>query len=175
MDVMTRRRTIINSVMKDNTVIGSFLYTSNDKGTAKTIDLPYHGNGYPVSVIIFPSSGPSDYNASWYNKVQRYANVFYCAIKSIISSSSIPDYVNDDANNYAFVITRYKNSTSSSNVYATAAMAFTPFYKQNVISDSNYYSIVSFDNKNTMKVFVANTSNGFLDGVEYTYIIEYSE
>ena len=176
MDVMARRRTIINSAMKDNTIIGSFMFASNDKGTAKTIDLPYHGNGYPVSIIIFPSSGPGDYNdTNWYTKVQRYANVFYCATKTILSSLSIPDYTNNAENNYAFVITRYKNSTSASNVYATAAMAFTPFYIQNSVSDSYYYSIVSFENKNTMKVFIADTSNGFMDGVEYTYIIEYSE
>ena len=56
-----------------NFVTGTFIGSNAEKGTAKSITVPYTGNGYPIAGIIYPTVGAFNSASEYYSAVQRYA------------------------------------------------------------------------------------------------------
>ena len=151
------------------TVIGTF--TGTTTGAAMDVNIPYTGSGYPMSVLIFPSCGP--YAGTFHALIQRYVCAVYAVIKS--DTSVPPHYTGSSLDNGDSTTTfnRYKNSTSNRTSYSNASSSSYRYYvDEDATSGSG--TIVKIRSKNKMSVFIAGSSYGFADNIEYTYIATYS-
>ena len=159
-----------------NIVTGTFTPTSTEKGTAKSITIPYSGTGYPVALLIYPTAGAYKSGTSIYTSTQYRAIVTTMAIKCDISTT--PDYTNTAIQNQAYVISSYKGSSSDSTVYSTTSISKNAnYFSTNSISESSGITVARFNNSRTISVYIAlddGSKYGFLAGTEYTYQIVYS-
>lgn len=152
-------------------VSGTFTGSTSEKGSAKSITIPYSGSGYPIYGVIYPSGGAWKPSGTLTTLVQRYAIIWAAFVKDDFSAT--PDYSANAAQNYGETYLQYKNSDNDATVvaysakhnlrlyYTSAALAYT----------DNFWRINS---STSMSVFIANTSYGFPDGIEFTYHIIYS-
>ena len=160
-----------------NIVTGTFTPTSAEKGTAKSITIPYSGTGYPVALLIYPTAGAYKSGTSIYTSAQFRAIVTTMAIKCDISTT--PDYTNNATQNQAYVISTYKGSSSDSTVYSVTSVAknYNFMYRYSAEGASGT-SVARFYNSGTnLTVYIVpdgGTEYGFLAGQEYTYQIIYS-
>lgn len=152
-------------------VIGSFTGLVTEKGSSKSITLPYTGSGYPIAMLIYPTAGAYKSGSDFYTTVQRYASAGYFYAKSDMSLT--PDYSSNDIKNCGMACSIYKSSDSDATLYTrNSYMDDTILRNQNVTASSVDY--VRFHSATDLKVFIADTSYGFMAGTEYTYIIYYS-
>ena len=151
-----------------NYVKGTFNYSSSG---AKTITLPYTGNGYPTQLNIFAVGGLYG-NATYYDTLQRYAVGSFQMLKYYPNTA--PTYTTSGSANYGGTFTRYKSSTSNASSITTGSATSANSFSS---SDSSASSSLcaKFLSKTTLSVFIASTSYGFMDGVDYEYHIIYSE
>lgn len=150
-----------------NFVEGSFTGTSSG---AMDVSIPYTGSGYPVAIIIAPAGGIRGSN--YYSTIQRYTVGHWSAYKTFESVAAT--YSGTGQQSYYTVASVYKNSASSatsttrtSNVNETVADGTTP-------TASDAIKVVKLKSKNTMSVYIADSSYGFMPNVEYNYKIIYS-
>lgn len=154
-----------------NYITGTFT-TSSTVGSSQEISVPYTGNGYPIFASVEVTGGY--YNPSitaWYDAIQRYAIGWWMMTKR--EQSVTPTYTRSGNADYGCLIVRYKNSTYSSTGYAQTASTTGGTYTQDVFDDID--GAIGFSSKNTMLVYVANTSYGLMANLSYTYHIVYSE
>lgn len=157
-----------------NTVTGTFNFDSSKKGTAQEITLNYSGAGYPIAVMIYPAEGGSNSSGTFYSKVQRYAVAKYFMAKSFLTgSNATPTYTNSGNNNKSDGFVSYKSSSSNATSYSTSTTS-TTIYSGDDATSSVASQAVRFKTAKKMSIFVADTSYGFCDGIEYTYCIQYS-
>lgn len=158
-----------------NVVSGSFIALSSEKGTAKEITLDYSGNGYPIIINIFPSEGSYNSGGDLYNTLQRYVIVTSTVTKSYMTGTYAEPHFGGQANyDYALIIGRYKSSATTAYSVATGASNDASiYYNQNANGDS-YSEAVRIKSTTKLSVFIANTSYGFKDGIEYSYVVFYS-
>lgn len=153
--------------------VGTFTGSDAEKGTAKTITIPYSGNGYPVAGVIFPSAGSYNSESAFYSAVQRYAIDKFTFAKANTESS--PDFSSNTEKNWAFVTADYKGSDSSATTYSRNGYGDTAIYDSGSYASASSVGCVKLNGSKAMSVFIAGTSYGFMAGVEYTYMIVYSE
>ena len=156
-----------------NFVTGTFTGSSSERGGIKTLPISYTGNGYPISVQIYPTVGSYKSGTDAYTSKQKMAMIVYSMTKD--DAGTAPDWGSDVEKNRGVVFALYKNSDSDGTVLTTSMKKDTrTFTTQNPVGT---YSVnaVRFYDKNTMKVWIANTGEyGFIPEVEYTYQIVYS-
>lgn len=149
--------------------IASGTFKGSSSG-AMDVSVPYTGSGYPVAIIIAPSGGirGSDY----YSTIQRYTVGHWSAYKTFESVAAT--YSGTGQQSYYTVASVYKNSTSSatsttrtSNVNETVSDGTTP-------TASDAIKVVKLKSKNTMSVYIAASSYGFMPNIDYQYHIIYS-
>lgn len=159
-----------------NIVTGTFTPTSAEKGTAKSITVPYSGAGYPVALLIYPTVGAYKSGTSIYTSAQYRAIVTTMAIKCDISTT--PDYTNNAIQNQAYVISTYKGSSSDSTIYSVTMSTHYNFMYRYPAEGTSGTSVARFYNSGTnLTVYIASDNGseyGFLAGTEYTYQIVYS-
>lgn len=157
-------------------ITGTFTGTTAEKGSAKSITVPYSGSGYPVSILIYPTAGGYKSDTDIYASTQYKAIVSFCGIKCDVSQT--PEYVNNTIENQAYVHATFKNSSSDSTAYAGTVSKNATTYYRYVASGNAAASAVRFYNSGTnLSVYIApdgGTEYGFLAGTEYTYVIQYS-
>ena len=158
-------------------VSGTFTGSASEKGSAKSITIPYTGSGYPVSVLIYPTEGGYESGSTIYNTAQNRAVVAYMAVKCDIEST--PTYVNNVIQNNALSISVIKGSNSDATSYSTSSLYRTAnTYYSSPSTGNNGGTIVRFYNSATnLSVYIAaygGSEYGFLAGQEYTYQIIYS-
>ena len=158
-------------------VSGTFTGSASEKGSAKSITIPYSGSGYPVAILIYPTGGGYNSNTAIYSSTQLKAMVTFMAIKG--DTSLTPDYTNNAIQNFAFVMASYKNNSSQYDSYAgTSPAKNTTLYYRFTASGGSATSVARFYNSATnMAVYIApdgGSEYGFLAGQEYTYQILYS-
>ena len=156
-----------------NIVEGEVTITA-EKGTVQTIDLSYSGTGYPIACFIWPRNGtfdPDD-DTPWYGTIQRYAVGVYSMVKQ--KKSARPNYYSNALLNNGSVVLLYKSSTSSASNYSSRITA-AEWVFNNSEEPTASTRCVAFSNYKTMKLFVANTSYGFMNGASYRYLIVYSQ
>lgn len=162
---------VLVSVGSQNIISGTFTASESEKGTVKIITIPYLGNGYPYAMMIYPSYGPYKSGTTMYDTIQPYAINSYFMIKSDMSTA--PDFADTSDKNRAFACSVYKNSDTIPTSYnRNSYMDVTMYRNQDATAAS--VDCIRFNNAITMQVFIANTSYGFMAGVEYTYRIFYS-
>ena len=152
-------------------VMGTFTPAESEKGNAKTISLAYTGSGYPIALIIFPSVGINKANSDFATLAQKNVIIEYVRVKA--DTSATPTYSGSGNENKGSYIAFYKNSDSdptqtSQNVGLDGTM-FT-----SSAAGTSAGTIVRFNSSTALSVLVANTSYGFKDGIEYTYLVLYS-
>ena len=154
-------------------VTGTFTGASSEKGGIKTLSISYTGNGYPISLQIFPTAGSYESGSSAYTSTQKMAMIVYTMTKD--STSATPDWGNDAEKNRGVVFAMYKNSDSDGTVVTSSMKKDTRIFTTPNPVGTYSVNAVKFYDKNTMKVWIANTDEyGFLPEVEYTYQIIYS-
>lgn len=167
----------VPSTSGGSVITGTFTGADAEKGTAKTIIVPYSGSGYPISVLIYPTAGAYKSETDIYTSTRNKAVVTFMVIKSDVSL--VPDYNGNELKNHAYGITTYKGSSSDAGVYSSNnVVKNTITYYRYTADGSSAISVVRFYNSGTnLTVFIAsdNVSDyGFLAGTEYTYVIQYS-
>lgn len=153
-----------------NVVEGSF--TTQSSSGVQTISIPYTGSGYPISALIFVKDGA--YNTAisdWYNSTQRYAIGLWGCTKAVTTSS--PTYTTSGTQNQAVTFAIYKNSTSSSTSYTRTSAMNTNTYSSSNASNAAA-TAARFKSATSLSIYVASTSYGLMDSLEYQYIIVYS-
>ena len=153
-------------------VSGTFTGQNAEKGSAKNISVPYSGSGYPIAAVIYPTNGAYKSGDSLYSLVQKSAVLTWSMAKCNTSTSPTYNDINAEAN-HATCSVVYKNSDSDATSTSVSRSANTPVFNQNKAAASTVH-VARFSDAQTMTVFIANTSYGFVAGVEYTYDIIYS-
>lgn len=154
-----------------NFVHGSFT-ASTTTGSVNTVTIPYTGNGYPVAAIVVVSGGAyNSTNTGWYSKIQRYVVGQWTFSKAVMTST--PSYGTSGSQNQGVTTWVYKNSTSSATSYSRSSAMSTNALSSSAPTGAGA-TCVRFQNKTTLRYFVASTSYGLLAGLEYEYFIVYS-
>lgn len=153
-----------------NVVTGTFKHT--EQGW-HTISLPYNGNGYPVSINIYPKDGHG--HGEFATTVRRYSLAFFVIYKSDFTEA--PLYNGSDVVAYWYM---YKSSTTDATSYANSGTSGSVFfYNVDQPTTNSATNAVRIYDKNTLNVRVVdlthNTSRyGFLVNTDYTYVVQYS-
>lgn len=152
---------------ESNVVVGTFVGTT--EGTAMDVDIPYTGNGYPVSVIIYPSaSAESVFDST----IRQYAVAFYSSVKNGLSQSPAYSGGTDDK---AKVLYRSKSSSSNASAMSDSSGITAPIY-DNIAATGATNNVVKINSATKLSVYIIGTTGrGFLANTEYTYIVVYSE
>lgn len=153
-------------------VTGTF--TGTTEGVGMAVSVSYTGVGYPVAVVIYPSTGANKSGSSMETLVKKQAIIIYCAVKDDISS--VPPYTSSTDASKASISAIYKNSTSDASVTGGNRYISATFYRTYSVSNG-LDSVVRFSNSTTMNVYImaANDAGyGFAKDIEYTYQIVYS-
>ena len=157
-----------------NYVEGTF--TPTTPGAVFDVSVPYTGSGYPVSLVIAPAVGA--YNSAggnFYSLVKRYAIGTYCMYKARATSAPAYNTASSVVSDSGVVIINYKSSTSSASSYAAAHSESRRIYTTAVNPSTTNTDTVKIRSSTQFSVMTANTSYGFVAGVEYAYHIMYSE
>ena len=158
-------------------VTGTFTGQASEKGSAKSIIVPYSGSGYPLLLAIYPTAGAYKSDTDIYTVVQYKAIVQYFASKC--DASLTPDYTNNAIQNQFMITGAFKGSSSTSDSYSSPSISknYATCYK-NIANGTGVNNVAKFyTSGTTLSVYIApdgGTEYGFLAGTEYTYVIEYS-
>ena len=154
-----------------NVVTGTFKGTTT--GAAMDVNLSYSGSGYPISVSVQPTGGYLN-NSTFNSTVQRYAIASFIGMK--LYPDATPTYTSSSANeNLMITNQRYKSSSSNATSYGgSSGVTNASTYTTSNSSATSSSGCLRFKNKNTMNVYIASTSYGFMANVEYKYWILYS-
>lgn len=146
-----------------NVVSGEFTGTADG---VLNISVPYSGSGYPIALLIFPTSGPIG-DVAFNQLLQRSALQCVSMIKTYVNTT--PAYessVNDNAIRHS----RYKSSTSNASSYSGSTELKYMFDTNGAASGS--YAV--FKNSFTLSVLIVSSGTGFPKNIPYTYHIIYS-
>jgi lysophospholipase L1-like esterase len=152
-----------------NIVTGTFKGTTT--GAAMDVDLAYTGNGYPVAIIIYPKEGAYNPNSSAYALVQRYASLWFNAVKAYADVA--PNYDNSGTDDQYTVTNRTKNSSSNSTAYG-ANIGPDIIVASGGDAGATVQNVVKLKSKTKMSVYIASSAYGFPANIEFTYHVIYS-
>lgn len=150
-------------------VTGTF--TGTTAGSAITVSVPYTGNGYPIALMIFPSTGAYKTGSSIYSLAKKYAIVAGARIKR--DTSSTPTYSGSGEENKGCYFVLYKNSDSDATIGVTnGALDGTMFTADSAGSTAG--TVMRINSSTQFSVMIADSSYGFVENIEYTYWMVYS-
>lgn len=152
-----------------NVVKGTFKSSLN--GYSISVSTGYSGNGYPISIAIFPSEGSYKTGSPAYLAVRRYGLVSWTAVKC--DPLAEPTYLSTSADDMSVSVI-YKSSASNANQYSGATQ-INGAVLSNSSASRTYYLCARYNNSNKLSVYIGGTSYGFIPDIEYTYIIVFSE
>ena len=152
-------------------------FTAQSTAGVQTINLPYSGTGYPVSISIYVKGGlynsSNSANPTWYNLVQRYAIGEFSATKS--NSDTAPNYGTTGGNRNSMpIMARYKSSSSNGTSYSVGNSLQTAIFSSSNPGSTNSYTVAKMPDAKTLKVYVNTSGYGFAAGVIYEYCVSYS-
>ena len=144
-------------------------FTGSTTGVAMDVSIPYTGSGHPVAGIIYPSAGGNAGNIA--SLAQKNVMITYSFVQ--VDVTETPTYSGNTSNNQATVTSLYKYSDSDPTSTTSNRGVTTHFFDSSGAAASTT-NVVRFKSATTMSVFIAGTSYGFKEGIEYTYDIIYS-
>lgn len=147
-----------------NCVTGEF--TTGESLGVETINVPYHGNGYPVGVLITLENGVN--SEPYESLIARGAIGAYMVLKSIMNVP--PDYANGD-NDYAQCVKYYKQSSSSDNI---TIATFKPKCYREDDPDTSAYNNLHIHSATEILIYVRGNFHGFLQNTKYKYVVWYN-
>lgn len=149
-----------------NIVFGGF---TADTAGVHDYSVPYSGNGYPVTMVIWPEDGFTEQVTD-----SIYEVCFYGAVKE--SKYVAPDYtgVSSAKPNRAYVATTHRRSGSAMGGSTQTAY---PYSTDGAKATASNTQLAIFKNKNTLSIYAQESTSyyGFSVGAKYRYMIEYSE
>ena len=154
-----------------NIVTGTF--TGATAGSVLTVSIPYTGTGYPLVIAIYPSEGSYNSSGTFYKKKQRYATCCYFAAKCYPSQSPTYPSSGGSYGDTMTVVNVYKSSSSTSYSLTRGGESNRAVFVTMNPSESTG-GVVTMGSNKSMKAYIANTSYGFAQGIEYKYWIIYS-
>lgn len=152
-----------------NMVTGTF--TPQTAGAVESVSVPYAGSGHPVMCAIFPADGSYKSTTDVYNLIQQYAVVEWFMSKA--NTALAPTYTTSGGANYGCTAWVYKSSATSATTYSRSSAMTTNTYSSAAPTAAGA-TCVRFSDDTTLKYFVASTSYGLVQDVEYRYVILYS-
>ena len=152
-------------------VAGTFTGQTTDKGSAISVSIPYTGSGYPVAGIIYATAGAFKSGGDIATLAKQYA-FFFCSFAKV-DTSATPTYSGNAEANWAELMVEYKNSNSDATSTNYNRGHLQQFY-YNSAARATAQAAVRFRGNTSMSVFIADTSYGFPDNIEFTYQIIYS-
>lgn len=154
-------------------VTGTFKGLTSEKGTAKSVTIPYTGNGYPIAGIIYPAEGGWNSESDFYSKVQRYIIGSIAFAKS--NTQIAPSYSESEntEKNWAFAYSMFKNSDSDATNFNRNGYVNQRTFRQNAATAAAV-DCMRIHSATSMTVFIADASFGFLAETEYAYVFMYS-
>ena len=147
-------------------------FTGSTAGAPMDVSIPYTGNGYPVWLLIYPVNGTNKSGDAFASLVQQYAEGVFLMVKNNFSTAPTYDDTTAEANKAA-VMAYYKSSSSDPTSITAGQTLAKPIYRNNNAMEA-YADCVRLKNNTTMSVYIANTSYGFANGIEYAYAVMYS-
>lgn len=153
-----------------NFVTGTFRGTT--AGEILEIDIPYTGSGYPLCAVIVPTGGLIG-NNTFYNRTSRYTIGMLSIYKTY--ANTVPTYATSGTQNQCTVQTIYKNSSSSATSFTRTSVNNQVIFYGTSVDPSGATQSVLFANATRMRVKIKTDSYGFMDDIEYTYYVIYSE
>lgn len=151
-----------------NIVSGTFV--PNGNGSVDVVDIPYTGNGWPVMGWIFPKGGYGGSEVE--STLQRYAENNYSFAKKYPDVA--PTYGTSGTANQAITFSQWKNSTSSTTSINQGSSLSNVIFTSSAPTNS-YNNVVRFQSATKMRIWVAASNYGFINGLPYEYHIIYSE
>lgn len=152
-------------------VTGTFTGQASEKGSAITVNIPYTGSGYPIAGLIRPTGGAWVSDGPIASLAQKYVIIIFAFQK--VNESTVPDYLSNNDDNQMDIVAYFKYSDSdATSTSSQRAHAQRNYYNSN--ATGTYAAGVRLKSSTSMSVYIADTSYGFKDGVEYTYLIQYS-
>jgi len=152
-------------------VTGTFEGKSTDKGSAISVSIPYTGSGYPIACVIYPTNGSNKSGDAFAILAQKFIAITYSIVKNDMSSA--PTYnVNSAENNSTFAMVWKYSDSDPTSITCSQGLAQRQYYDSDASNSTG--AIVRFKDNTTLSVYIASTSYGFKDGIEYTYQIVYS-
>ena len=150
-----------------NIVTGTFKGTTT--GKAMDVTLNYSGSGYPIAMMIYPSSADS---TTFSDTIQRYA--IRHLIFEKMARSTAPTFTGTGDPNVGYVTSKYKNSATVANSYSASSGSGTTATYSDASAGAAATTAVRIRSATKISVFIAGTSYGFMANIEYTYYIVYS-
>ena len=148
-------------------------FTGSTAGAAMTVNIPYTGSGYPIWLLVYPANGTNKSGDAFAALVQRYAECVFLMVKNDLSTAPTYNDTTADANKAA-VMAYYKSSDSDATLITAGQVLAKPLYRDNNAMEA-YADCVRLRSNTTMSVYIANTSYGFANGIEYAYAVMYSQ
>lgn len=152
-------------------VVGSFTPAAVEKGSAKNITVSYTGSGYPIALFIYPATGANKDNSAIATLAQKNAIIEYMRVKGDFSTT--PTYSGSGGENKGSYLCFVKNSDSDpTSAASTVGLDATMFTSS--AAGSTAGAAVRVNSSTQFSIMVADTTYGFKDGIEYTYMMLYS-
>lgn len=150
------------------------------EGTASgplSVIVPYLGNGYPISAIIYPSEGSYNANGIFYPIIQKSLISTWMMIKNRFDLTPSYSTTVDGAGveDKAGCILLYKSAESDPTKYDASRSMEVPVFLSTLSPSSSPTACVRFHSATQFEAYIAASSYGFMPGLEYTYEIRYSE
>lgn len=149
-------------------VIGTF--TGTTTGAAMDVSIPYVGSGFPIAGVIFPTEGSFKSGSTIAELIQNFAIYYYSFSKNDLSAT--PTYDSNTSENQAEVVLMCKYGTAATGTTDSKSHSGQLYTTTN--AGSGGWSSLRIKDATTLSIFIASSSYGFKEGVEYTYYIIYS-
>lgn len=157
-----------------NFVQGEF-HTDASGDVIQTVNIPYTGSGYPISVVVVLKEGLGGTNSTWPSLVERYAVGYWTCSKLNPNVAPTYDTGYSDDGDKAAVMAQYKSSASGTSISNAGSTGHT-LYGTDDPSDYYGYSMIEITSNTQFKCIVRNTvkAYGLRKNTDYFYYIVYS-
>lgn len=165
------------SGVASNVITGTFKSTQSESG-AISLTLPYTGNGYPTLISVWSADGYGESDLSsiiHQNGISEYImEKAYASLSPTYPATEGTPYLDE---NRGIVLLQYKGTTSSgvtrNGVYLTANSSL---YVQESAKSTNGRSVyVNSPTQISVYISAESGTRGFVTGIEYRYVVVYSE
>lgn len=166
-----------------NIIQGTFKHEEDMSGGTYAwmdVDVPYNGDGYPITLQIFPAEGGFSYdNDGYYGLMDRYAITSYLGVKAQFSVE--PNYTGTGNADKIYAIAGLKSSSTNATAATPQVQNNYLGYTNSTVTPSASVQDVRIRSKNRFSVRVGKNSGSdsnawhFANQIEYTYIMTYSE
>lgn len=160
----------VSGSAKANFATGTF--TTGSSSGAVNITIPYTGSGYPVTAVVFLTSGYNS-SSSAYSTVNRYAVMMWSMSKAVVGTAPAHGSVSTNTADQAVTQTVFKNSASDAQNFSRNSSMTTATF-MNSDATNGVHTPIRFKSNTTLSYYTKSSSYGLLPSTSYTYVVIYS-